>query len=137
MSTEPSDQSPDADETGDEAASGFEMSDTVQQLVAEQVRLREQPATEEQMEHIWPLWNALPDKFSADERYSILTCDDDEVDEGDIVDPTEYRQELKVLRERFPTANLPINENRYHQALEQALQWAKHVDFIQTNSQLH
>jgi len=104
--------------------------DSVEQIFAEEARLREQPATDEQLREIWPLWNVLPAEMIPENKSWILG--------GAFVDThREHRELLDKLRGVFPKVKLPLDRNAYHQALEQAARWSGLIRYVQTTFELH
>ena len=104
--------------------------DCVNQLLGEEARLREQPATDEQLRQIWPLWHALPTEMLPEKKVWIL---------GDSSDgkSAELRKHLAQLRLLFPKVRLPLDRNAYHQALELAARWCGLVRSVRSTFQLH
>jgi hypothetical protein len=92
---------------------------------AERHKLREQPARQEQLDLIWPAWNALPSDLLGESRMSILT--------GGITD--EQRRHLDELRPKF--TYLPLDKDEYYQALEEASAWTGLIRYVQSTFQLH
>lgn len=78
----------------------------VARLFQEQELRRQQPATDAQLARLWPLWHALPDDISADDR--IITLNGGLLGpNGELCEP--YGQHLAELRQRFPDCDFPLS----------------------------
>lgn len=128
----------------------------VARLFHEQELRRQQPATDAQLARLWPLWHALPDDISADDRIIILN--------GGLIGPNgelcePYGQHLAKLRRRFPGCDFPLSpantdiarttEDRHKlwqdeeirdehvQAMAKLQLWAELTRYKQTTFDLH
>lgn len=94
-------------------------------VLDERIRLRNMPATDEQLARIWPAWNACPADVLPDERRHILTND-----------PLLGNEEtFRVLKSQFP--DLPFDEDKYCQAFGQVELWCKLIDYAKSTERLH
>jgi len=117
----------DQDPAEDSATLG---ADFFTRLFGEEERLRAQPPTDKQLALIWPLWSAQTQEMLPEEKCIILTGAFDETH-------PEYRLELEELIRRNPEAELPLDRNEYHQALNRASRWSSLTGFVQTTLGLH
>jgi hypothetical protein len=122
---------------------------SVKALKARRAALQAQPATDDQLARIWPLWNALPAELRPDEALFILRGGMNQ----------EHWQRLADLRRQFPKSEFPLSSNtrgsrrtseelrqyghdedvraEHYQALLAAQRWTSLLRFYETTCRIH